>query len=294
MAQYLECPRCERKRDIRRTRFHQVGEEKICHQCYLKEIFRESAEFINEELRTEPNPENFVKVATLDLGALTNTRTKAYETALRTVVRATAVAGEKIELTKDDFEFWIEEKGGYRTPVEEIIKALVEAVFLVEVSSDKYRPGENAIELANRLKSGDFKRERDVIQKAFGILNMTLLRDGRHVLWITAILETAQRILEEQKEKNILTFEIHLSDFLKIAKDVGLSDIHAINNLEKFIGLSGGESPPEPAFFDGIEYYHNPGSLDRNDLGWDIGLVMKKEWVQLRERLNQRMRYIWV
>ena len=60
------------------------------------------------------------------------------------------------------------------------------------------------------------------------------------------------------------------------------------------IGLSGGESPPEPAFFDGIEYYYNPGSLDRNDLGWDIGLVMKKEWVQLRERLNQRMRYIWV
>ena len=260
MAQYLECPRCEKKRDVRKTKFHKVGEEVICHQCYLKEIFNEAAEFINEELRTKPNPENFVKVATLDLGALTNTRTKAYETALRTVIRATAVAGEDIELTKDDFEFWIEEKGGYKTPVEEIIKALEEAGFLVEVSSDTYKPGENAIELANRLKSGDFKRERDVIQKAFGLLNMTLLRDGKHVLWITAILETAQRILEEQKEKGTLTFEIHLSDFLKVAREVGLSDIHAINNLEKFIGLSG-DSPPESAFFDGIEYYYNPGSF---------------------------------
>lgn len=109
---------------------------------------------------------------------------------------------------------------------------------------------------------------------------------------ITTMLEVAQRILEEQKEKGNLTFEIHLSELLKIAKDVGLNDIHVINNIEKLIGLSGAESPPEPAFFDGIEYY--PGSLDRNDLGWDIVLIMKKEWVQLRERLNQRARYVWV
>lgn len=292
MAQYLECPRCGKRRDTRKTKFHQVGDEKICHRCYLKEIPREVAEYINEELRTKISPESFIKVATLDLGALTNTRTKAYETALRTVVRTTAVAGEDFEFEKDDFEYWIEKKGGYRTPVDEIIRALIEAGFLIEVGNDTFRAGENSIELANRWKSGDFKRDRDVIQKAFGILNMTLLKDGKHVLWITAILEAAQRILEEQKKTGTLTFEIHLSDFLKIARDVGLSDIHAINNLEKCVGLTA-ESPPEPAFFDDI-YYIASGSLDPGDLDWNIGLVMKKEWVQLRERLNQRMRYIWV
>lgn len=98
------------------------------------------------------------------------------------VVRATAIAGDDTELTKDDFEYWIEKKGGYKTPVDEIILALVDAGFLIEVSSDTYRPGENAIELANRLKLGDFRRERDIIQKAFDILNVTLLRDGKHVL----------------------------------------------------------------------------------------------------------------
>lgn len=83
MTQYLECPRCGKRRDIRKTKFHQIENEKICHKCYLKEIFNRATEFINEELRTKPNPENFIKVVTLDLGALTNTRTKAYETALR-------------------------------------------------------------------------------------------------------------------------------------------------------------------------------------------------------------------
>lgn len=291
MSQYLECPICERKRDVRRTKFHQVDEKKICHQCYKKEIFNKATEFINEELRKKSNLENFIRVVTLDLGALTNTRTKAHEAVLRMVITGTAI-DEEFKLTRDDLEFWVERKGGYKTSVDEIINALASAGFIEEVESDTYKPGINAIDLARGIKTFGFRgREREVIQHAFGILNITLLKDGKHKLWVTTMLEGAQKILEAQEKTKSLTFEIHLADFLRIGRDVGLSDWQIINNLNKFIGLSGGEAPPEPAFFDGIEYY--PGSIDPNDLGWDIGLVMKKEWVQFRERLNQRMRYIW-
>lgn len=277
------CPTCLKNKDETRTEFVDTQYGVICEECFEDKSFEVFKEYIESEINQEI-PDSVIRKVASDMGIFSSLRTRADESALSFLLKM-CMYDENIELTLEDFEAYLKD---YKKDAKDVIKNLKQANFLIDTRKGEiYRPGENAKHFARMIKMG--RAERDVVKLAYGTLNIALLRtEDRHKTWLRTILAVANEILEKQRESGELTFEIHISEFFKHCKKYGIRPANAINNLDRFLGNTP-DSDGTPVIFDDIDYLSGYQWSPDNPT-WDFNLSMSKEWVQIRERINSRIR----
>lgn len=262
----------------------------ICDGCYHDLIYNTFLEYVGDELGKE-STERMIKVCTADIGVLSNTHTRAYEVGLSFAVK-NAIFSDTETMSLNYFKEYLEKEGHYKTKTEKVVDSLLQANFLKKTGVDgEYIPGDNALNFAKRLGYGGIP-DREVLRQAYGVLNFTLMKnENKHSMVIKIILATAQDIIDKQKAEGQLTFDIHMGDVLRNARNIGLNVVTMNTNLERWTGMTPLGDAENTAFFDDIEFAMGYNWAPGGD-SWDIILNMKKEWIQLRERLNSRMREV--